>query len=419
EAETLARLADRVAQLQEAVNRSRGETLAAVQQVVEAPEVADRLARIESAVVEVAGAATPERLARIESVVTDLADADRLARIESAVVEVAARTATRSEDALPEALDEVSARLARVEAAVAAAREQDEARATALTTELQSALGSGMERLLATAAGKDDLVASDVRSALARLGEVAAGVDSVSGAVANVAEQVGRLVADDRSRTVIAAVEAASREQQDALGAVHTAVVRRIDGRTSALANLLDGFADLPPVLQRLAAAADEDESRAKAAERLMAELRDDLAQEVGTLAKRQVGALRLLEKVTASLDDEQRRLEGVQSLCQSVAGAVEQQAAVGSRVAELVLETRAAMRDDVERLESTLHLDTVKRQQHDQARLASVASGVAEVVERETALVAQRVAALASTVESLRNSLHSNLDGLHAVSTS
>lgn len=364
EIETVGRLADRIADLQEAVNRSRGETTTAV-----------------------------ERLA----------------------AELSQRAATPT--GVEGTLDEVADRLARVEAVVTAARQDGEARATALASDVQTALGAGLERLLTHATGNGDLVAADVRAALGRLAEVGAGVESMSTTLAGVGEQVTRLAADDRTRPVLAAIETASHDQQEAVAALQAAVVRRIDGRTAALARVLEGVGDLGPLLQRLDAAVDQDDARAKSLERLLTDLRDDLAKEVGGLAKRQVGSLRLLERVTAALDDEQRRLEGVQSLCQSVAAAVEQQAAVGSRMAELVLETRSAMRSDVERLESTVQLDNAKRQQHDHARLAQMAAGVSEVVERETALVGQRVAALASTVEALRNAFHLNGDDLQPTS--
>lgn len=366
EVETVGRLADRIADLQEAVNRSRGETTTAV-----------------------------ERLA----------------------ADLSQRAATPSPSPADGTLDELADRLARVEAVVTAARQEDEARATALVSDVQTTLGAGLERLLTHATGNGELVAADIRASLARLAEVAAGVESMSTTLSGVNEQVTRLASDDRTRPVLLAIETASHDQQEAVAELQAALVRRIDGRTAALARVMEGVGELGPLLQRLDAAADQDEARAKSLERLLSDLRDDLAKEVGGLAKRQVGSMRLLERVTAALDDEQRRLEGVQSLCQSVAAAVEQQAAVGSRMAELVLETRSAMRSDVERLESTVHLDNVKRQQHDHARLAQVAAGVSEVVERETALVAQRVAALASTVESLRNAFHLNREDLQPTS--
>jgi len=143
------------------------------------------------------------------------------------------------------------------------------------------------------------------------------------------------------------------------------------------------------------------------AVEHQLGTLREELEQAIVGMSRRQSATLKLLERLGAELGDEHRRLETVQSLCQSVASAVEQQAAVGSRVAELVMETRSVMRSDVERLESAVHLEAVKGRQQDQARLAQVAAGVAEVVEREAALVSQRVASLSATVEGVRAAVH------------
>jgi hypothetical protein len=330
------------------------------------------LARLEADLAEARAEATMAAQVVVErveeAVAASRADDDELLRRAVAAVEaVVAHTEAnaQAEGNVPSG-DEPLARLARIESLITSRFERDEARVTALTGELQSTLGAGLERLLTHVAAHDDHVAAEVRSSLGRLGEMAAGIDALSSTVTDTAEAVARLAADDRSRSVLAAVESASREQHDMLNALQSSLIRRIDGRTAALAHKVDAI-------------------------------------DVGRLAT----------DLTAALEDEHRRLEAVQSLCQSMVGAVEQQAAVGSRVAELVLETRSAMRSDVERLESGLHLDSVKRQQHDQARMAQVAAGVTEVVERETALVAQRVAALASTVEALRNALHLTADGM------
>lgn len=350
--------------------------------------VALGLARLEADLAEARAESTmavhavAERLE--EALLASRADqGDALQRAVAAVEAVVAHTqANASGNGNVPKGDDAGARLARIEALLASSLEHDEARATTLASEIHSTLGAGLERLLTHATAHDDLVAADVRSSLGRLSEMAGNLDSLSSTVNGMADAVARLAAEDRSRPVLAAVENASREQQDALNSLHTSLIRRIDGRTAALAHKLDTI---------------------------------DVDQLATDLTDRQASATRLLEQVAAALNDEHRRLETVQSLCQSVVGAVEQQAAVGSRVAELVLETRSAMRSDVERLESGLHLDSVKRQQHDQARMAQVASGVTEVVERETALVAQRVVALAATVEALRNALHVSVDGMAA----
>ena len=426
DAATLRAMARTLARVEAELAEARAEAAMAVQGVAErvervvtdalvdpAPAVAERLAVLEAGATE-ARANGEEVLRRaVEAVEAMVATA---ARIESATAEGRqdgkGRKGERDRDREreEETLTRLADRMSQLQEAVNRSRGEllsaVEARATGLASELHTIVGAGMERLLTQASATNELLSSDVRSSLHRLGEVAVSVESMSGTVAGLAEQVGRLAADERTRPVLTALEDASREHQESIAALHTALVRRIDGRTSALARALDGVGDVGPVLQRLAEAADASKATADSVERAVAGLREDLGQEVGGLAKRQTAALRLLERVAGALEDEQRRLEGVQSLCQSVAGAVEQQAAVGGRVAELVMDTRSALRSDVERLESTVQLEAAKRQQHDQARLAQMASGVTDVVEREAALVAQRVATLASAVESLRQAV-------------
>lgn len=330
------------------------------------------LARLEADLAEAraeAAMAAQSVVERVEEAVTAsrAGDDELLRRAVAAVEAVVAHTQANAQAMgnVPNG-DDSLARLARIESLITSRLERDEARLTALAGELQSTLGGGLERLLTHAVAADDQVAAEVRSSLGRLSEVSSGLASLSSTVTDMADTLARMASEDRGRSVLAAVESAAREQQDAINSLETSLIRRIDGRTAALAHKVDAI---------------------------------DVDRLAGDLA--------------AAVNDEHRRLETVQSLCQAVVGAVEQQAAVGSRVAELVLETRSAMRSDVERLESGLHLDSVKRQQHDQARMAQVAAGVTEVVERETALVAQRVAALAATVEALRNALHLSADGM------
>lgn len=376
----LAAVVDRVAHLHEAVNRSRGEATMAAEHV---------------------GDTVVERLTGLEGALASLG-AVRM----------------HGTDDVP-GLEDVLERLARVESLLQQQLSDQEARGARLAAEMQAVLGSGMERLLTHAGAADDLLTSDLRSSVHRLTEVASAVDGIGTAVVELHEQVGRLTAEERMRPLVAALETAASENREAMAELQTALVRRIDGRTSALARLVDGNVDLAPLLEKLGAALEEQDARGRevveavravpgAVQEHLGSLREDVAQTVTGLIRRQSATLKLLERLGAELGDEHRRLETVQSLCQSVASAVEQQAAVGGRVAELVLETRSVMRSDVERLESTVQLEAVKGRQQDQARLAQVAAGVTDVVERETALVAQRVAALAGTVDSVRAALHS-----------
>jgi hypothetical protein len=422
EAATLRGMSRTLARVEAELAEARAESAMAVQAVAErlertvadalvdpAPAVAERLAVLEATAAE-ARTTGDEVLRRavgaVEAVVANAA------RIEAALADLGTGAAEgRHRGNGDDTVARLADRIAHLQESVNRSRGETAAAVDRLAGELQAALGAGMERLLTQAATTDDLLSKDLRTTLQRLGEVAANVERVAATTATLADTVARLASDDRARPLQAALEAASREQQDAIAALHTAVVRRIDGRTAALARALEGAGDIAPLVQRLTAATEEGNTRAESVERAVAALRDELAQDVGSLAKRQGSAVRLLERVTAALDDEHRRLEGVHALCQSVAGAVEQQAAVGSRVAELVVETRSALRGEVERLESTVQLDAAKRQQHDQARLAQLAAGVTEVVERETALVTQRVVGLAAAVESLRQSLYAHPD--------
>lgn len=375
----LAAVVDRVAHLHEAVNRSRGEATVAVEQV---------------------GDSLVERLTGLEGALASFG-AVRL----------------HGTDDVP-GLGDVLERLARLESLMQQQLSDQEARGARLAAEVQSVLGSGMERLLTHAGAADEMRSSDLRSSLQRLTEVASAVDGIGTAVTELHEQLARLTAEERMRPLVNALETTALEQRESMAELQTALVRRIDGRTSALARLVDGNGDLAPLLQKLGAALDEQDAHSReladavrgvpgAVQQQLGSLREDLEQTVTGLTRRQSATLKLLERLGAELGDEHRRLETVQSLCQSVASAVEQQAAVGGRVAELVLETRSVMRSDVERLESTVQLEAVKGRQQDQARLAQVAAGVTDVVEREAALVAQRVAALVGTVESVRAALH------------
>ena len=346
------RLADRVAQLQEAVNRSRGEATSAVERIGDA--LGQRLAALEAAVAAApASAATPVESAAEAAAWEDVVD--RVGRLESLLRDLGAA---------------------------------EEARATRLAADVQSSVAAGMDRLLSHAAAVDESLAAEMRAALHRLAEVASSVEGVSAGLDGVGRQVARLAGEERLRPVLDALEATAREQQEALAAAQAAVVRRVDVRTSALARMLDGNGELGPHLGRLAAALD------------------GFDRSVTGLTRRQSATLKLLEQLGAELGDEHRRLEAVQSLCQSVAAAMEQQAAVGGRVADLVLETRSAMRADVERLESTVQSEAAKSRQLDQGRLAQVAAGLTEVVEREATLVAQRVAAVGAVAEAVRASM-------------
>lgn len=347
--------------------------VATIAEVLERLEA--RLDRIEVCVARPDTSALEARVAAVADAVasapTPVVDLDALAAM--VAERLAPGTAIRPADSeLPVVLDDLVGRLGQVESSVQAARADGEAAAARLTSELQALLGAGMERLLTHATAADEALGADLRASFHRTAEMASTVHAVHDTLQTLGEQLARLAADERGRPVLEALEAIGRQHQEAVFTLQTALVRRIDGRTAALARLMEG--------------------------------RDDRSASV-----------QLLERLGTELGEEHRRLEAVLGLCQSVATAVEQQAAVGGRVAELVLETRTAMRSDVERVESAVQLEAVKSRQQDQARLTQVAAGVTEVVERETALVAQRVAALANTVDAVRAALHAHVAHVEA----
>jgi hypothetical protein len=355
-------------------------------------------------------------------------------------------------------LDEVRDRLGQLEGALGRMDAHGEARSAQLAADVQTALGAGVERLLVHSQATDELLQGDVKTSLARLAELGSTVGSVATQVESMADVVGRVGAEDRARPLLEALEAFSHEQTDAITSMHSSLSRRFDSRLQTLTTAVDGLTFPTEVLGGIGASVAQlrsalDDHRSRAEEILevvtglgdavaalptegairaevdrissglewirtdgltqaVAEVRRDLEEGVVAITTRQAATRKSLERVTAWLADEQRRLESIQQLCQAVATSSEQSGAIGNRVAELVLEARSQMRGDVERLESAVQLAGVKQQQADQARLSQATAGVTEVVERETAILAQRVSALAGAVESVRATLQHQDDG-------
>lgn len=358
-------------------------------------------------------------------------------------------------------LDEVRDRLAQLESALGRMEVRDEARAAQLAADVQTALGAGVERLLVHSQAADDLLSGDVKAALARLADLGSTVGSVATQIESMADVVGRVGAEDRARPLLEALEAFSHEQTDAITSMHSSLSRRFDTRLQSLATTVDGLVMPNEVIGGIGASVAQlrnalDDHRSRAEEILevvtglgdavaalptegairaevdrissglewirtegltqaVAEVRRDLEEGVVAITTRQATTRKSLERVTSWLAEEQRRLESIQQLCQAVATSSEQSGAIGNRVAELVLEARSQMRGDVERLESAVQLAGVKQQQADHARLSQATAGVTEVIERETALLAQRVSALAGSIESIRSALQHQDDGFRA----
>lgn len=375
----------------------------------------------------------------------DQAAIAELAKLREAVLEaqgragaVATAVARQVEQAMQEAVAAVGDRVDKVPAAVAGLIDiephSDEA-----VLEAVSALG-----------GRIDRVPDALRSTFEEVQEVVA---EVAGYERDRADQ---------ARAVLDAVSRANQEHQDILQALHSSLAKRFDVRTKTITEALDGLASTLEAARKLGPSLDKVSSRLDAQQPFLDQIRHQLVQLAATVAtvpadveRRHAEASVTLEKVTESLAGLRkhaaaldRSVQGMRSsheglaaavvdlrdgqgvvpqrldqigsavqssrqqigevgeLTRSVAVAVEQQQAMGNRLAELVNQVRAATRSDIERVESSIHLEVLKQHQQDQARLTQAVAGVSDVVEREAAVIAQRVSALAGEVDAIRAEL-------------
>lgn len=420
----------------------------------EASGAADRLER--------ASAATREHLAGLEASVRAIQDAPPFA----------ARTVVEN---LSPAIEDVNDRVARLEETLNRLVDQADLRATTLATELHGLLAAGMERVVTVASRSEETTALELHGTRGRIETIVTSLADLAAEVSGVAEVGRRLVDEGRSRPVLEAIDAASRENGEVLAALHTSITRRIDARVRSIGEMVDGLAAplgataaLAPTLEgisqtvlaqhdaveRIRTISEElggmvgavpgglagslgrqeamlDEVRADVADRSVSSgalqaavagldesigrsleaVRSYLGEGLMHVSRRQAGTGKAMESATAALQSMERQLNNLAGLCQSLASGVEQQSGASGRVADLVLETRAALRSDVDRLEATVHLEALKLHQQDQARLSGAASATSEVVEREAGLLAQRVSAVAAAVESVRTVLHAHVE--------
>ena len=260
-------------------------------------------------------------------------------------------------------------------------------------------------------------------------------------------------------KAVLDAVAAANQEHQEVLRALHSSLAKRFDARTRAIADTLDGLSASLEAARTLGPSLDKVSTRLESQQPHLDQIRHQLVQlaatvtsvpadverrhneavtaldrvtdAMGTLRKhaasldRAVQSMRTshdglvaafvdlrdgngvvpqrLDQIAASLDSTRRQLGEVVETSRSVAGTVDQQQAMGNRLAELITQVRAATRSDIERVESSIHLEVLKQHQQDQARLTQAVAGVSEVVEREAGVIAQRVSALGNEVDAIR----------------
>ncbi|HEV7886584.1 MAG TPA: hypothetical protein VGO92_03430 [Acidimicrobiales bacterium] len=292
-------------------------------------------------------------------------------------------------------------------------------------------------------------------------------IEKVAGALPGVQEALAGLASSDKdkadsSKAVLDAVTRANQDHHDVLQALHSSLSKRFDARTKALGETLDGLAASLEAARTLGPSLDRVSSRLDSQQPYLDQIRHQLVQLAATVAsvpadmeRRHAEANASLEKVAdalgtlrthaaaldravqatrsshdglvaaftdmrdgqgivpqrldqigAAVQAGRQAMAEVGEIARAVAGAVEQQGAMGSRLAELVTQVRAATRSDIERMESTIHLEVLKQHQQDQARLTQAVAGVSEVVEREAAVIHQRVSALANEVDAIRMDL-------------
>lgn len=310
----------------------------------------------------------------------------------------------------------------------------------------------------------DEAVLEAVRALGGRIDRVPDALRSTFEEVQEVVAEVAGYERDraDQARAVLDAVGRANQEHQDILQALHSSLAKRFDVRTKTITEALDGLASTLEAARKLGPSLDKVSSRLDAQQPFLDQIRHQLVQLAATVAtvpadveRRHAEASVTLEKVTESLaglrkhaaaldrsvqgmrasheglaaavvdlrdgqgvvpqrldqigsavQSSRQQLGEVGELTRSVAVAVDQQQAMGNRLAELVNQVRAATRSDIERVESSIHLEVLKQHQQDQARLTQAVAGVSDVVEREAAVIAQRVSALAGEVDAIRADL-------------
>jgi hypothetical protein len=428
--------------------------------------VQDELARRDAALAESIRAAATEaagRLAATQEAVLAAIEASEddselrrmvgqeLARLREAVLEtharagsVASSVAKQVDEVVQHAATVLGERVARERAASEGVRRDVESVAVRID-ELGKSVAATRREL-------PDVLRSVV--AEADLGQA---VEAVQAAVAGLAASEKERV--EQGRAVLDAVTNANQEHHEVLHALHSSLAKRFDARTKSLAETLDGLVTSLEAARKLGPSLDKVSTRLDAQQPYLDQIRHQLVQLAASITAvpadverrhaeataslqqvtdslaglrqhaaaldRAVQAMRAsqeglaaafidlrdgngvvpqrLDQIGAAVQAGRRQLVEVGDLTRGVAGAVEQQQAMGARLAELVSQVRAATRSDIERVESSIHLEVLKQHQQDQARLTQAVAGVSEVVEREAAVIHQRVSALAAEVDAMR----------------
>ena len=356
----------------------------------------------------------------LAAVASDLPDAvgARLDAAEAAIAE-RLRTAAAAVEAVPEA---VAARLDAAEAAMAAVPEAVGAR-----------LDAAEAAIVAATAGLPDAVAARLDAAEAAIVAATAGVpEAVRAETAAVAEAVGARLAEAE-----VSLSAAVARVPEAVAADRDALAARLEASLTGLAAATDELRTAPADLARRV----EDFVGVQFAE--LARREDAVAaalRDLQTAADPTVH-IETLDRVRRVVEGQQGDVSAMREAVRSLYESVERHGAVSGQVAELLLENRAALGREVDRLAGLLAgqgddtaervrsaVDAVAQTQagisaivadamatvradvqalaatgQDPAQLNAVADRISESVRRESELLTQRVASLSVAVESLR----------------
>lgn len=441
------------AELRKLLDAAQSDQLDAVAAVAEKlVAVHDELGRHDARLVDAVIAAIPEPpeppapIAPPEPIVVDTTEtieslrawiAEELARVRDSVTETHARTGTvatsvarQVDEVVQAAVTAVGDRVGRERTATDGIRRDVELLGTRIE-ELGKSVSAGRREFAITAQGLPDLLRNVIQE-----NDLGPAIEAVKDAVASANHEHQDVLRalhsslakrfDARARTIAetldglaAGLEAARAigpsldkvgarlEQQQPfldqmrhelmqLGAAVGAMPADMERRHAEATAGIEGVADALTTLRKHAAALDRAVQSMRASQDGMATAFVDLRDGNGVLPQR-------LDQIGAAVDVTRRQLGEVGEVTRSVAGGMEQQHAMGNRLAELVTQVRAATRSDIERVESSIHLEVLKQHQQDQARLTQAVAGVSEVVEREAGVIAQRVSALASEVDAIR----------------
>jgi uncharacterized phage infection (PIP) family protein YhgE len=452
--DAVAAVAERLVTVHEELNKRDGKLVDTLKQAADATTA--RIAEAEAGITDALAAALPaadddDDLRRWLT--------DELTRLRDAVMEtqsragtVAASVARQVDDVVQAAVTAVGDRVARERSTTDGIR-RDVETVVARIEELTKSVAGARRDTTGMAQNLPELLRTVVREQESELGGAIESLQSaVNGLTASDKERA------DQGRAVLDAVANANQEHQEVLRALHSSLAKRFDARAKMLAETLDGLVGSLEVARTLGPSLDKVSARLDAQQPHLDQVRHQLVQlaaaltsvpadverrhaeasaaldrvmdTLGGLRKhaasldRAVQTMRTsqegmvaaflelrdgstvlpqrLEQIATALDASRRQLVEMGESTRTVAGAMAEQQSMGNRLAELVTQVRAATRSDIERVESSIHLEVLKQHQQDQARLTQAVAGVSEVVEREAAVIAQRVSALASEVDAI-----------------